>query len=142
MKSRKVLVTAAVILAAAFMACGQEEPAVEAAADSTADQAPDVINAPIEPVEPVMTDEEKLAYVMENCICPQCPSWIPEAGENGEGGYCATGRSECIVTEAGCICGSCPVTTELGLEWGYYCTRGSAAEMMEAQEVPAEVQPE
>ncbi|MBD3277693.1 MAG: DUF2769 domain-containing protein [Candidatus Aegiribacteria sp.] len=70
---------------------------------------------------------------MENCICPQCPSWIPEASEKGEGGYCATGMSQCIVEEAGCICPECPVTEEMDLEWGYYCTRGSAEEMMAAE---------
>jgi hypothetical protein len=131
---KKVLPWLIVAAAAAFMACGEEEPAPVA---ETPDEAPEVVNAPIEEVE--MTEEEKMAYVMENCICPQCPSWVPEASEKGEGGYCATGMSECIIDEAGCICADCPVTAEMGLEWGYYCTRGSAAEMMEpaATEEPA-----
>lgn len=131
---KKVLPWLIVAAAAAFMACGEEEPAPVA---ETPDEAPEVVNAPIEEVE--MTEEEKMAYVMENCICPQCPSWVPEASEKGEGGYCATGMSECIVDEVGCICPDCPVTAEMGLEWGYYCTRGSAAEMMEpaATEEPA-----
>ena len=130
MSLRKLLVLLAVVAVAVFMACGEEEPEVQV---ETADESPDVINAPVEPVEPVepeMTEEEKMAFVMENCICPQCPSWVPEASEKGEGGYCATGMSECIVDEVGCICADCPVTEEMALEWGYYCTRGSAADMM------------
>lgn len=131
MDLKKLLILLAVIAAAVFMACGEETPQTEPENTETADEAPEVINAPIDPIEPAMTEEEKMAYVMENCICPQCPSWIPEASEKGEGGYCATGISECIIDEAGCVCPDCPVTAQLGLEWGYYCTRGSAAEMME-----------
>ncbi len=131
MSLRKLLVLLAVVAVAVFMACGEEEPEVQV---ETADETPEVINAPVEPVEPEMTEEEKMAFVMANCICPQCPSWVPEASEKGEGGYCATGMSECIVDEVGCICADCPVTAEMGLEWGYYCTRGSAADMM-AEEV-------
>jgi len=133
MSVRKLLVLLAVTALAAFMACGEEEPAAEL--DETAEiEAPEVVDSIIEPAETEMTDEEKMAFVMENCICPQCPSWVPEASENGEGGYCLTGMSECIVIEAGCVCPDCPVTREMGLEWGYYCTRGSVEEMMASQE--------
>jgi hypothetical protein len=115
------------------MACGEEEPA--AGVDETTEvEAPEVVDSIIEPAETVMTDEEKMAFVMDNCICPQCPSWVPEASGKGEGGYCLTGMSECIVIEAGCVCPDCPVTREMGLEWGYYCTRGSVEEMMAPQE--------
>ncbi len=123
---------AAVILLAVFMACGngeeQAEEAVEetggaAGETQTAEQEAEVIDTE---EETEMTEEEMTAWVMENCICPDCPSWVPEAAEKGEGGYCAVGMSECIVDEVGCICPDCPVTAEKGLEWGYYCTRGSA----------------
>ena len=124
MNLKNLVVLFAVILLAGFLACGEDQPQVEPDVDTE-----EVVEL-TEPVEVPMTDEEKMAYVMENCICPDCPSWIPEATEKGEGGYCATGASECIVLEAGCICGTCPVTAEIGLEWGYYCTRGSAEEMM------------
>lgn len=136
MDFRKVLIILAVVLIAAFMACGEGEPEVQVdVVEETAETASDADNA-VEAIDPgmQMTDEEKMAYVMENCICPQCPSWIPEAAEKGEGGYCATGVSECIVLEAGCVCPECPVTTEMGLQWGYYCTRGSAAELRAATE--------
>ena len=130
---RKLLVLLAVIAFAVFMACGEQEPRAEVDETSDAD-VPEVINATIEPIEAEMTDEEKMAFVMQNCICPQCPSWVPEASEKGEGGYCLTGISECIVIEAGCVCPDCPVTLEMGLEWGYYCTRGSVEEMMASQQ--------
>ncbi len=136
---KRMLPWLAVAAAAAFMACGEEEPAPVA---ETPDEAPEVINAPIEEVEAEMTEEEKMAFVMENCICPQCPSWVPEASEKGEGGYCLTGMSECIVDEVGCVCADCPVTAEMGLEWGYYCTRGSAADMMEPAATAEEPAPE
>ena len=133
MKLMKLMVLFAVILLAGFLACEEDQPQVEPDVDT--EEVVDVIE-PVEPivtdmpVEVPMSDEEKMAYVMENCICPDCPSWIPEAAEKGEGGYCATGVSECIVIEAGCVCPTCPVTAEMGLEWGYYCTRGSAEELM------------
>lgn len=132
MDTRKVLAALTAVVLVMFMACGGETPREEPEADGAAVE-PEVVDTAEDDAEPEMTDEEKMAYVMENCICPQCPSWIPEAAEKGEGGYCATGKSECIVVEAGCICPECPVTEEMGLEWGYYCTRGSAAEMMEAE---------
>ena len=34
---------------------------------------------------------------------------------------------------AKCICPDYPVTAEKGLMWSYYCTRGSAEEMMAAE---------
>ncbi len=87
-----------------------------------------------QPAEPEMTQEQKLEYVFANCVCAKCPSWTPECAEKGEkGGYCAVGKSECITEEKGCICGDCPVAEKLGLKWGYYCTRGSAEEMMEKE---------
>ena len=128
MNLKRLSVLVVVITAAVFMACGEEIPQSDTEEAVTAETASGVIDPP---AEAVMTEEEKLAYVMENCICPQCPSWIPQASEKGEGGYCATGTSQCIIEEVGCICPECPVTAEMGLEWGYYCTRGSAGEMME-----------
>lgn len=132
MKLKKLTVLFAVVLLAGFLACEEDQPQVEPDADT--EEVVEVVE-PEEsivadmPVEAPMSDEEKMAYVMENCICPDCPSWIPEAAEKGEGGYCATGISECIVLEAGCVCPTCPVTAEMGLEWGYYCTRGSAEDL-------------
>ena len=65
--------------------------------------------------------------VMAMCICPDCPSWV-ECGEKG--GYCfeTVGKSGCISKEDGCICLGCPVTSKLGLDYMYYCTRGSEKE--------------
>lgn len=137
------LIAAALLLL--LTACGGEEAQTDQAGEQTEGQVAAETSEEVfeeieetEIIEPEMTEEEMIAWVMENCICPQCPSWVPEAAEKGEGGYCAVGMSECIVDEAGCICPECPVTQEKGLEWGYYCTRGSATEMMEQQEETTE----
>lgn len=129
MDIKKILVLFVVIAVAAFMACGSEEVQADPQVEETVETAD--VTETADTINPEMTEEEMIAYVMENCICPECPSWIPEATELGEGGYCAVGVSECIVDEVGCICADCPVTLEKGLMWGYYCTRGSAAEMMD-----------
>lgn len=80
-----------------------------------------------ESVPSTMTDQEKHDYVLKNCICARCPSWV-ECGE--EAGFCLTGKSRCITQKKGCICGECPVTKMMGLKWGYYCTMGDAKSMM------------
>ena len=46
---------------------------------------------------------------------------------------CATGKSDKISEEKGCLCGGCPVTSKMGLRWNYYCTRGSGREQMAAE---------
>ena len=142
MKEIRYMLVLLLALAFVLTACGNgqeqeaasEEPEVTPVAEQVegSPEADPVEEAEV--VEPEMTEEEMTAWVMENCICPQCPSWIPEAAEKGEGGYCAVGMSECIVDEVGCICPDCPVTEEKGLMWGYYCTRGSAQEMMAQEE--------
>lgn len=129
---KRLALLVVLFLLAGFMACGEGEPQAEPVVEETVEE---VIEEPVETVviDPEMTEDEMIADIMAKCICPQCPSWIPEAAEKGEGGYCAVGVSECIVVEAGCICPDCPVTAEKGLTWGYYCTRGSAEEMMAAE---------
>lgn len=119
-----LLVFGCVLLLAGFVACPGPEQQTE---------------QPVQPAEQEMTEEQMIADIQAKCICARCPSWVPEAGEKGEkGGYCAVGKSGCITKEQGCICPECPVTREKGLKWGYYCTRGSAKEMMvkEAAEQP------
>ena len=80
------------------------------------------------PGTPEMTEEQKNAYVLSNCICKKCPSYV-ECGE--QAGYCLLGKSTCIEERKGCICSDCPVTKKMGLKWGYYCVAGSAKEIME-----------
>ncbi len=43
------------------------------------------------------------------------------------------GKSDKIIEEKGCICGKCPITEEMGLRWGFYCTRGSSRELWAAE---------
>lgn len=76
-----------------------------------------------------MSDEErqeKIQEIKDICdkYCGNCPSYLG-TGET-ELGFCVTGKAENINEEKGCLCGDCPVTDMMGLEWGYYCTRGSA----------------
>ena len=107
-------------LIAGFVACPGPEQTAE--------------KPPVPAEEKPMTEEQKMQFVKENCICKNCPSWTPACDENGEwGGYCAIGKTECITKEQGCICPDCPVTKKMGLKWGYYCTRGSAQDMMKKE---------
>jgi hypothetical protein len=71
--------------------------------------------------------EKKKVWVLDNCTCPQCPSWL-ECGEKG--GFCfpMIGKSGCIKEEKGCICGGCPVHDKLELKHLYFCTKGSEKE--------------
>lgn len=66
------------------------------------------------------------------CVCGGCPSYNDCAREKKELLYCTLGDSvECITEEAGCICPSCPVTDQMGLNHDYFCTRGSEKEQRE-----------
>jgi len=107
-------------LVVGVVVCGGEQPAPPAA------------EKPAQPAEAAMTDEQKAEFVAANCICATCPSFLKEecakAGEKGS--YCLVGKSKVITEENGCVCPQCPVTAKMGLKWGYYCTRGSAKEMM------------
>ncbi len=155
MYSRKLLVLMMTVGAATLgLACGGGEPEESAYDGETLEEAVDTEVA-VEPGEGEMTEEpsagemeegnadrpdpgemteeEKVAWVEENCICAQCPTYVPCAAQEDELGYCAVGESNCIVEEISCICPECPVTEEMGLEWGYYCTRGSAEEMAAAE---------
>lgn len=124
---RALLTVFAVALVAGLAACGGGEktpPAAQAEA----------------PQEEMMTEEQKAEFVTANCICATCPSYTKECAEQKLGGFCLTGKTECIKEEKGCVCGDCPVTAKMALKWGYYCTKGSAREMMEKEEMekPAE----
>lgn len=62
-----------------------------------------------------------LKAMQEKCVCKNCPSFV-ECKEKIA--YCLVGKSKCIKDAKGCICGGCPVHTELGLKKGYYCFSG------------------
>jgi len=74
--------------------------------------------------------EEKKKMVVSMCTCRQCPSF-KACGESI--GYCfpSIGKSNCIKNENGCVCGTCPVTSQLGLKHDYYCIKGSEKEQGE-----------
>ena len=60
------------------------------------------------------------------CMCAQCPTYTGAARASGESFFCGTGKSfGHITTEVNCLCGGCPVKTDLGLKYGFFCMRGS-----------------
>ena len=63
----------------------------------------------------------ELKEAKEKCNCPICPSYV----ECEELVFCLGEKSKCIKLEKGCICGACPVHSELKLKHGYYCNRNS-----------------
>jgi hypothetical protein len=73
--------------------------------------------------------QEEIAKSLEAkksiCICGDCPSYDECTKNKEELLYCATGKSECTITMKGCVCPSCPVTSDMGLTHSYFCSRGS-----------------
>ncbi len=76
-----------------------------------------------------MSPEEQASRIEKlkgMCTCPSCPTYNNCAGNASEKLFCALGRSfHCISFERGCICPTCPVTTEMGLHYDRFCTRDS-----------------
>ncbi len=67
-----------------------------------------------------------LALSSDRCICPVCPNHNTCAMSRHEWFYCMNGKSfGCIDFERTCICATCPVAKELGIERSFFCTRGS-----------------
>lgn len=63
---------------------------------------------------------------ISKCMCGQCPSYTNAARASGEGFFCGTGKSfRHITTQVNCLCGGCPVKSDLGLKHGFFCARGS-----------------
>lgn len=61
------------------------------------------------------------------CTCPDCPTYV-----DGDSliGYCfpTVGSSDTIVEEVTCTCARGPVYDGQGMQFGFYCTRGSERE--------------
>ena len=58
------------------------------------------------------------------CVCSRCPSYIK--GDTGL--FCIHGKSSLSVAQQGCLCRTCPVHIEHGLESREYCLRGTPGE--------------
>jgi hypothetical protein len=73
------------------------------------------------------------------CICVLlCPTDTPCAAEEHELLYCFAGRRlRCITKDRDCICTTCPVAEQFGLEFILFCTNGSERSLR-ANEGPAE----
>ena len=67
-------------------------------------------------------DEAKKA----ECTCPKCPTYTSCAKNAQELLFCMKGKSfMCISEDKGCICPSCPVTSEYGLKNKFFCLKGA-----------------
>ncbi|MGD8505818.1 MAG: DUF2769 domain-containing protein [Candidatus Bathyarchaeota archaeon] len=79
-----------------------------------------------------MTEEDRMKIIESKkklCICSGCPTYNKCASENKELLYCALGKSPlCITEENNCICPTCPLTEQMGLNHQYFCTRGPERE--------------
>ncbi len=64
------------------------------------------------------------------CLCHRCRSYPGVLTELRRycmpGVFCAKGKSLIEVTKKGCICQSCMVYTNRGLQDSYYCIQGRA----------------
>ncbi len=68
--------------------------------------------------------DARQAYVIKNCICTTCPTYIKGDSPTG---YCfpLVGTSKNIKWEKDCLCGKCPIRKEYDLTHTFYCTRCS-----------------
>jgi len=73
-------------------------------------------------------DNAKLSELRQKCICRDCPTYNSCAGDSGELLYCIIGKSfRCITEDFGCVCPSCPLVDEAGLDYLTFCLLGSEA---------------
>jgi hypothetical protein len=73
---------------------------------------------------------EALKAERAKCICMNCPTYTECAEKLDQGFFCFTGTSIiCIDQEVGCLCPTCPVPQDTGLQYtAFYCTQGNEAE--------------
>lgn len=75
---------------------------------------------------PVAEQMKAIEGMRGSCICPGCPTYTNCAKNAREILFCVTGKSfMCIPAEKGCKCPDCPITTEMGLKYQSFCTRGA-----------------
>lgn len=74
------------------------------------------------PEEKAQDMDTKLAM----CICGKCPSYTDDNRDRQQALFCSKGRPQsCAMTNKGCICSDCPVSSEMGLTHTSYCIKGS-----------------
>lgn len=61
----------------------------------------------------------------ERCECIACPTYAECAREGKERLYCFLGNSHCITKGKGCICPSCRVFLEGGMDGTLFCLKGT-----------------
>ena len=74
--------------------------------------------------------KEQVEYTCKD-FCGKCPSY--EGTGETELAFCMTGKSTKIKEQKGCLCNQCPITKTMTLRWAYYCARGTAMELSEAE---------
>ncbi len=69
---------------------------------------------------------------IRNCICGECVSfpgkWRELAHAEMPGLFCGQGGSRLEIRKLGCICGSCLIQQENGLDGQYYCASSDPEE--------------
>ena len=76
-----------------------------------------------------MAEEKIVDDTKENtelCLCPGCPTHNECMKDNTERIFCSRGKPNCDLEKRGCLCGTCPVERNYGLNDFYYCTEGAA----------------
>ena len=74
---------------------------------------------------PPFEQAQVMAKYSNTCICPVCPNHNTCAMSRHEWFYCFNGRSFfCIDFERTCICSSCPVAKELGIQQSFFLYPG------------------
>ena len=73
--------------------------------------------------EKIVQDTEENA---ELCLCPGCPTHNECMENNNERLFCSRGKTDCDFEKKGCLCGTCPVERNYGLNDFYYCAEGAA----------------
>ncbi|NHI93562.1 MAG: DUF2769 domain-containing protein [Candidatus Lokiarchaeota archaeon] len=73
---------------------------------------------------------EQVEYICRD-YCGKCPT-LKDTGETNLA-FCSIGKSLQIVEEKECLCGQCPITKTMSLRWKFYCTRGSALDLSNAE---------
>ncbi len=69
--------------------------------------------------------KKRMDELRDMCICGGCPTYADCNKQKMQFLFCSEGKSDCRMTQKGCLCPTCPVTPIRGLTKSYYCIRGN-----------------
>ncbi len=69
---------------------------------------------------------ENIKENSDKCICKSCPSKNQCMNGDKDFLYCANGKTQCGLSQKGCICGACPIFSKYKLKNYYFCINGKA----------------